>query len=66
MMLMEVSLAPTLTVRELVKIPGLVLGDDVVAVAVESSDKTLIIVASLTGASRRVIHKISVPKHIQS
>ncbi|KAJ4165546.1 hypothetical protein LMH87_007175 [Akanthomyces muscarius] len=60
------GLSPALMVRELVKIPGLVLGDDVVAVAVDSSDKTLIIVASLTGASRRVIHKISVPKHGQS
>ncbi len=66
MMLMEVSLSPALMVRELVKVSGLVLGDDVVAVAVDSSDKTLIIVASLTGASRRVIHKISVPKHGQS
>lgn len=66
MMLLEVSLSPVLTVRELVKIPGLVLGDDVVAVAVDSSDKTLVIVASLTGASRRVIHKITIPKHGQS
>lgn len=62
MMLLGVSLSPSLLVHELVKIPGLIAGDDVVAVAVESSDKYLIIIASLTGASRRIIHKISVPK----
>ncbi|KAJ3495583.1 hypothetical protein NLG97_g3291 [Lecanicillium saksenae] len=62
MMLLEVSLSPSLVVRELIKIPGLVSGDDVAAVAVESAEKTLIIIAALTGASRRVIHKISVPR----
>ncbi|OAA64898.1 Protein kinase-like domain protein [Cordyceps fumosorosea ARSEF 2679] len=65
MMLVEVRLSPTLDVRELVKIPDLFVGDDVVAVAVESTDKTLIIVASLTGASRRAIHKITIPRQGQ-
>lgn len=61
MIVMEVNLSPSLAVRELGKIPRLSLGDDVTAVAVKSGGKARIIVASLTGASRRLIY----PKHGQ-
>lgn len=60
MMLLEVDFTSNLEIKELVKIPGLLQGDDVTAVAVQVGEKVRVIVASLTGASRRLIYRMTV------
>ncbi|UNI16539.1 hypothetical protein JDV02_002966 [Purpureocillium takamizusanense] len=58
MVLLEIHLTPELHVQQLAHLPGLLHGDDFAAVLSDDDSEPCVIVASLTGASRRVIYKV--------
>jgi len=59
MVLLEIHLNTSeLHVQQLASLPGLLYGDDFAAVLSDDKSDPCVIVASLTGASRRVIYKV--------
>ncbi|GJN70982.1 hypothetical protein PLICBS_005042 [Purpureocillium lilacinum] len=59
MVLLEIQLNTSeLHVQQLASLPGLLYGDDFAAVLSDDKSDPCVIVASLTGASRRVIYKV--------
>ncbi|KAJ6441394.1 ankyrin repeat protein [Purpureocillium lavendulum] len=61
MMLLEIHFSPTLNAQPLASLPRLSHGDDFDAIFSDRSPDPCVIVASLTGASRRVIYRVKLP-----
>lgn len=63
MLLLQIQLSPKLSVTKITKFPGLKRGDEFAVVTAQGPQKDKVIIASLTGASRGRVYRVSVPHH---
>lgn len=61
MLLLEIQVEPKLLIEERARLPGLSYGDDFSAVLSDTGPDQCVIIASLAGASRRIIYRVKLP-----